>query len=452
MYTKTQPNLVNMIKTGIMSAGIILSGVAPVAHAAIAAPTPPACQFINAGKLMILQKDCSTSTTILIPDGFTLVGNGHTITAINPAADHFRGAIVKNSGKTANVTGLTLTTKNLSDVCDEGDDRLRGIYFINASGSISGNTVNEINQGSSGCQEGNAIEARATNFDTIILSEPMTVPSVKITSNRINHYQKTGILATGYINVDINTNTITGLGPINYIAQNGIQASFGASGQIINNTISANSYTPATVTSTGMLIYAPGNIKQILGNKINTSDIGMYLSGINGSTVSGNTTNQNIFDGIALTNDIGTPTNNQVSGNTSSGNGLGISVYDGTNNTISGNTITGNLGNGIEINSGMVESEYGSEYNTVKNNTVTRNGNNGIAIDGEDNTITGNTAVQNHNIDITNYGDNSYANNTCNTSSGYPVDCPNNQPSKEARQLAPTQNTQTILKKPAVIQ
>lgn len=43
--------------------------------------------------------------------------------------------------------------------------RLRGILFDGAAGSITHNTVTNINQGASGCQEGNGIEVRNGPFD-----------------------------------------------------------------------------------------------------------------------------------------------------------------------------------------------------------------------------------------------------------------------------------------------
>src|SRR2546423_11891566 len=77
------------------------------------------CTFTIVGKPMTLDADCTTDATIKIPDGFTLDGAGHTITAVDPPGSHFIGAIVQNEGKVANVKNLTITTSGLADVCDE---------------------------------------------------------------------------------------------------------------------------------------------------------------------------------------------------------------------------------------------------------------------------------------------------------------------------------------------
>jgi hypothetical protein len=184
---------------------------------------------------MVLQGNCTTDMTIPIPDGFTLDGDGHTITANDPPLDHFRGAVVKNGGTTANVVNLTVTASGLADVCDDGNDRLRGILFDGASGSITNSHAIEINQGASGCQEGNGIEVR--NCDGGVTQ------TVVIENNSAVHYQKAGIVANCDVVVTITGNVVDGVGPVPYIAQNGIQLGFMATGEVSGNSISDNFYT-----------------------------------------------------------------------------------------------------------------------------------------------------------------------------------------------------------------
>ena len=96
------------------------------------------CQFSDnpATSTRTLLADCDTSRTILVPNGWTLDGAGHSITAKDPADGHFLGAVVRNAGTSASVRNLTVTASSLNDVCDGGDDRLRGILLDGASGSI----------------------------------------------------------------------------------------------------------------------------------------------------------------------------------------------------------------------------------------------------------------------------------------------------------------------------
>ena len=217
------------------------------------------CQFATSGTTMTLLTDCITDSTIHIPNGFTLDGDGHTITGVDPEGDtndHFLGAVVANGGAVAHVTDLTVTVDGLADRCDDGADRLRGILFDGAAGSITNNHVIDINQGASGCQEGNAIEVRNAPFNT---SGPDV--AVTISGNVVTGYQKTGILANGSVVATILNNTVTGIGPVNYIAQNGVQVGFGGSGNVQGNTISGNFYTGPDLAC-GILFFEADGVKQ----------------------------------------------------------------------------------------------------------------------------------------------------------------------------------------------
>src|SRR5438309_258759 len=167
-----------MPKSGLFLFAILLASSAFVKPAS----ATTTCVFSTIGTTMTLLANCTTDSTILVPNGFTLDGNGNTITAVDPAGDHFRGAVVKNGGTTANVTNLGATALNLADVCDGGDDRLRGILFDGASGSITDNTVFNINQGASGCQEGNAIEVRNAPFDNTGTDVNVTISGNVVTN------------------------------------------------------------------------------------------------------------------------------------------------------------------------------------------------------------------------------------------------------------------------------
>lgn len=234
----------------------------------------------------MLNEDCTTDQTILVPDSITLDGQNHTIAAVDPSGNHFKGAIIKNAGSTANVKNLRLTTSGLANVCDGGDDRLRGILFEGASGTIDHNTVYNINQGASGCQEGNAIEVRKAPFDG---THPSTV-NVDVTHNNVQHYQKTGIVANGDVNVNINQNKV-GSAELPYsLAANSIQISFGAKGKVTQNQIEGNQWCgPSAFVATAILLFETNGLdvsKNIIGGN---SDVAIYAQ-INNSTIDNNKT------------------------------------------------------------------------------------------------------------------------------------------------------------------
>jgi nitrous oxidase accessory protein NosD len=62
-------------------------------------------------------------------------------------------------------------------------------------------------------------------------------------------------VANGDVYVEVYNNTITGFGPINFIAQNGIQLGYGATGTVHDNIISGNFYSGDGWTSAGILLF-----------------------------------------------------------------------------------------------------------------------------------------------------------------------------------------------------
>jgi hypothetical protein len=111
---------------------------------------------------------------------------------------------VVNNGTSVSVTGALI--HDIGDTPFDGAQHGVGIYYTNgASGAIDGNTVSQ--------------------------------------------YQKGGIVVNGATNAGVPTtatvtnNTVTGLGPVLFIAQNGIQVSRGAVAEVRGNTISDNFYT-----------------------------------------------------------------------------------------------------------------------------------------------------------------------------------------------------------------
>jgi hypothetical protein len=296
------------------------------------------CTITSSGKTMTLSSDCTTTSTILVPNGMTFDGAGHTITAIDPAGGHFIGGVIQNAGATANVTNVKITTTNLANVCDAGPDRLRGILFDGASGSITNTEVTNIKQlpdighSLSGCQEGNAIEVR--NFGS-----SATTIRVSIDSNVISGYQKTGIVANGDTDATITDNMVTGFGPQPFIAQNGIQIGFGATALVKRNEVSGNAYTgPSDDDSGGILVvagpfygsaYSVGD--QIMNNTLTGNDIGVWLSQAeaDGVTPPPTATNVKVVNNT-ITNNAVTNLNYQA----------GVSDQ-GNNDKIISNTISG---------------------------------------------------------------------------------------------------------------
>jgi hypothetical protein len=100
-----------------------------------------------------------------------------------------------------------------------------------------------------------------------------------LSGSTIPRYQKNGVVVSGdRAAVTVQNNTVTGNGPVDYIAQNGIQISFGATGVVTGNSASGNYYTPATVTACGLLFYQANGVKQkantLFANQTNLCNAG----------------------------------------------------------------------------------------------------------------------------------------------------------------------------------
>ena len=169
-----------------------------------------------------------------------------------------------------------------------------------------------------------------------------TGASGNIWNNTVSRYQKGGIVVNGASDsASIKGNTVTGLGPVSFIAQNGIQIGYGASASVMQNTVSGNSYTGTSTDSGGILVvggagyggdYTTGT--QIVGNTVINNDVGIYLSNIDENYNSPTTaTNIKVINNVISSDAV----NNNYGG---SGYQAGISDQ-GNNDKMINNTISG---------------------------------------------------------------------------------------------------------------
>jgi hypothetical protein len=159
----------------------------------------------------------------------------------------------------------------LGDVCQEGNNRLRGIYFNGASGIIRGNAILNVNKGASRCQEGNAIEVR--NIDPT-----GRTATVEISENLVEGFQKTGIVISGAVDAEVRANSIGPSSGQRLMVANGIQVGARARATIEFNTVAGNSWDGGDTAATAILLVdtAPGTL--VRGNVIvGNADVGIYV-------------------------------------------------------------------------------------------------------------------------------------------------------------------------------
>lgn len=100
-----------------------------------------------------------------------------------------------------------------------------------------------------------------------------------IKGNILHSYQKGGITVRGAgASATIERNTLTGAGHVAYIAQNGIQVSFGGSATVTGNTVSGHWYTPDGTEACGLLLFQAGKVKaKATANTLFDNEVGMYV-------------------------------------------------------------------------------------------------------------------------------------------------------------------------------
>lgn len=119
--------------------------------------------------------------------------------------------------------------------------------------------------------------------------EPGAVAQATLSRNRIERYQKSGIVVNGPgARADVLDNVVIGLGPVAFIAQNGIQVGYGADVTVARNRIEGNSFTGFSTVATGIVVvggpwyfglgYTTGT--RIIGNTVLENDIGIFLSNL----------------------------------------------------------------------------------------------------------------------------------------------------------------------------
>jgi parallel beta-helix repeat protein len=274
------------------------------------------------------------AAVILPPTGGMLV---NTTDQRGPVAAQI---LVKNTAGPVSISNLTVDGKGNQY---SGDD-LRGINYQDASGIVNHVAVrNEIpNDIPTGDQSGQGILVETTNSPSA---------SLTVENSSVHNYNKNGIVARyAGANLIATGNYVQGSGPIDVIAQNGIELAFdGATGTIKNNTVIDNFYTPNTSSSSDILLYdAKENVQIVVsGNTLGNSNVAISLftdaPGTYGDQVSV-TSNKifgtSTFDGIDVCTNGNTITGNTIFNSSQSGIHLDASCTGtGTGNAVTGNTI-----------------------------------------------------------------------------------------------------------------
>lgn len=164
--------------------------------------------------------------------------------------------------------------------------------------------------------------------------------------NTVSDYQKGGIVVIGEgSRADILHNRVEGAGPTDVIAQNGIQVSDFARGNVVGNRVSGNAYTGPDFAGTGILVYNTRGVN-VAANFAFENDYGIELDTAREVKVALNRTFDNVLNGIDLFNSD----DNEVVGNLATGNGQdGIALENASGNRVTLNAALDNGRDGIHL-------------------------------------------------------------------------------------------------------
>jgi hypothetical protein len=181
-------------------------------------------------------------------------GSHGTVDGANIHGANYYGVVVQK----AKVDVQNSNIHNIGDSPLSGNQHGVGIYYATIAGVTNGDCTTGSTRGS-------------------------------VVNNSVSSYQKGGIVVscTGS-NVDVKKNIVEGQGPVNYIAQNGIQVGLGADSDITGNIVTGNSYTGANLAASGGILVFGGpcyggdyttNV-DVEDNTVIQNDVGIYLSNL----------------------------------------------------------------------------------------------------------------------------------------------------------------------------
>ncbi len=237
---------------------------------------------------------------ILIEKDLTLLGAGDTAVVQSPNTLNSQWTSSSNTPNKPIVTvkNANATLKDLKvDGRGRGNSNYRfiGVAFYNAGGVVENLTITGVRETPfSGNQHGIALFAYNQPENQIRVLE--------VRHCNLNDFQKNGTVFSGNLTVNFHDNEVEGEGATPTIAQNGIQYSLGASGEIKNNIVREIAYTGSGWTASGILLYDIGNVT-VDGNNVDNSQTSIYLYGGSATIINNeiNSSKYNIGNGSYLT-------------------------------------------------------------------------------------------------------------------------------------------------------
>lgn len=264
--------------------------------------------------------------------------------------------IVVDGAKKVDLANLTVDGRN--NGLNSCGTNFAGIYYRNASGRIDSVAVRNIllGPGGEGCQTGLGIYVQSAATGTAKL---------EVRNSSIHDYQKAGIVANE-ANTELlaSGNAITGLGPIFFNTQNGVQFGFGATGKLENNSIINHIFAgcadaSCSTISTGVFLFRAGDAK-VEKNHIGKNQTGVYVESNDAQVMDNFIFDSDVFNAVAVIGD-----NNEVARNTLFNSDGGAIALAGNENKVQSNTINEAPTGILEVSGSSRNSKLGNRFFNV---------------------------------------------------------------------------------------
>ncbi|MFN8661414.1 MAG: right-handed parallel beta-helix repeat-containing protein [Thermomicrobiales bacterium] len=126
----------------------------PVSDAIPASTPPPDASCFSAwsddatAKSRTLLRDCTTDQSIVLPDGWTFDGDGHTVFASDPPGGRLKGGVIAVVHDPGTVRNVVIDGSRLTAPClvDRGQTNLAGVMILDGEAEVSGVSVRNMSR------------------------------------------------------------------------------------------------------------------------------------------------------------------------------------------------------------------------------------------------------------------------------------------------------------------
>ncbi len=216
---------------------------------------------IDITKEIILSGEGRSVTNIISPLSLNVKFTTGTTTVVNNYP-----IIYMNGVNNVMIEGFTINGAGRGN----GHVRFIGVAFRNSGGTIQNCNIIEVRETPLASGEANHGVALYT------YNNDGTPRDLNILNNQLNNYQKSGIVISGNLNINLSGNLINGIGATGLVSQNGIEIRNGVTGLISGNLIRNHLYTVGTASSVGILSYEIGSGLSIVNNEIYNNMVGLW--------------------------------------------------------------------------------------------------------------------------------------------------------------------------------